>query len=110
MPKIKITQGVIRINGAHISSKSDNAILIEADCRQKYPSILCVSSREVLIGIGPETIKITNRELPPTRIAIEDVDDSFDVILVEAGRYSVQIALLKRNNYCTEDCCAYYDE
>lgn len=89
-------QGVIQIASAWASIFSENFILVELDCKSKYPVINATSTNVVWLGAGPYTLHpgATN-DLTEVRL---NLPPGFKVGPVEIGRYDVQIFCYRRDS------------
>ena len=92
--KIVVKQGIIHINSVSVLQASDTGIYLSADCKQKYPELLCLSDRSVMIGANERTLNVHDRSFSPTEIIVEDLEGKWCMVC-EIGRYSVEILLVK---------------
>ena len=86
---IKIEEREILVESAWISLQTDSVIVIEIDCKSKYPQItgysddnfgLCADERTLYKGTDP---RYTDIEL--------DLPDGFRISSISTGRYDVRV-------------------
>ena len=105
--KIEVETGCIEINSVAPLFVSDNALLFEADTRQKYPQLLGAGTGTAIVGIGDNTIKLNEKlkDQPASVIRIRLIDDIGGRhwhTMVETGRYSVFIGMFDISQDCAE--------
>jgi hypothetical protein len=93
---LSIRPGVIQVSSAWASIFSENLILVELDCKSKYPVINATSINVVWLSAGPHTLYPgTTNDLTEVRL---DLPPGFQVGPVEIGRYDVAIFCYRRDD------------
>lgn len=96
---VSITPGVIQVASASVSIFSETLIVVELDCKSKYPTLICTSASMVGLGADEGTLHRGASE-DMTQITL-DLPPGFQVGPVEMGRYSVGIFCYRRNDRVT---------
>lgn len=91
--KISVKQGCIHVNSAWVSRTEPGVVIIEVDCRAKYPQIGALSLGVVTLEKSRETLRAEAVD-EPTEIKISGVPEGWTVDAT-VGRYSVLIFLWK---------------
>ena len=95
--KIEVEQGIIEVNSVAPLHLSEEALLFEADTRQKYPDLLAVGTGSAIISANERTLRVKDPEAPASiiRIVLDESVSSHWHTMVETGRYSVFIGMFK---------------
>lgn len=89
MIKIKIEEGEILINNAWISFNTPSLIIIEIDCKTKYPEMCGYSDKDFWLVAGEHTLH-KGTDPRPTRIELE-LPEGFRINTTRIGRYTVEV-------------------
>ena len=86
---IKINEGEILVNSAWITLQTDSIILIEIDCKSKYPQVSGYSENSFVLCADEHTLyKGDNERFTEVEI---DLPDGFCIGSVGIGRYDVRV-------------------
>ena len=96
---VSITPGVIEVASAWVSIFSETLILVELDCKSKYPTLLCTSASVVCLVANENTLHRGASE-DMTQVTL-DLPPGFQVGPVEMGRYNVGIFCYRRDDRVT---------
>lgn len=93
--KIKLEQGIIKVNSVIVLQATESVVWLSADCEQKYPDADWGSS--CLLTAGDDTLGITDPKAYGTIIEAEglDEDDGWRMVSANAGRYNVDIIYVR---------------
>lgn len=105
LPKIKfdITPGIIDVNHIQIWQYTQEVLLFEIDCLQKYPEINGRGSvEELYLGANFSTLNIKNKTLSSTHIVIKYLERWIGQYeakqLITEDKYSFIVAIVKFND------------
>lgn len=96
---VSITPGVIQVSSAWVSIFSETLILVELDCKSKYPTLVCTSASMVSLDANENTLHRGDSDAITDIIL--DLPPGFQVGPVEMGRYSVGIFCYRRDDRVT---------
>jgi hypothetical protein len=93
--KVKVTPGQIDIGSIYVTLMSDSLIVVEIDCRSKYPDIGPMSSHVIYLIATEHTLGKVGTD---TNTSVElELPEGFEIGPTEVGRYHVAIFCYKRN-------------
>lgn len=87
--RVQVREGGIAISSIWVSVATDSLIIVDIDCKSKYPVIGPMSSSEIYLIANEETLFARNSDAA-TIISL-DLPDGFRIGPVESGRYSVAL-------------------
>ena len=86
---IKIEEREILVNAAWISFQTDSVIVIEIDCKSKYPQVVGYSQNSFGLCADENTL---HKGTDPLYTDIElDLPDGFCISSISTGRYDVRV-------------------
>ena len=91
---IKIEEREILVESAWISLQTDSVIVIEIDCKSKYPKVGCYSATGFSLYADDTTLH-TGPEGEDTVIDL-NLPEHYSIDAIKAGRYDVRV-------YCVND-------
>jgi hypothetical protein len=100
----------IEIEYVSIVHRSRGALAAEISTRQKYPEILCYSGAEMHIRASEYTRKDTYDEDAHASTLIFPRSMRGATLAYSTGRYTMHIALFKRNRHSRHDAAVRRDE
>jgi hypothetical protein len=92
---IKVKQGEVHINSITVFRQEENLILFSIDCREKHPDVDCVDYDEDNLSLN---LSYCDKALDNnTRVSLKGYGAEW-CVLFSTGRYTVNVALVRRTN------------
>jgi hypothetical protein len=85
----KVTPGQVAINCIYVDHASDDLIVIEIDCKSKYPELGPQSSSLIYLCASEDTL-FTEQSDQTTMVELL-LPDGFEIGATQAGRYTVTV-------------------
>lgn len=89
MIKVDIQEGQILVNNARVTVNTDSFILVELDCKSKYPQECGVSTNSV--AFCASTITLDAEKTDALTEVTLDLPPGFRISATNTGRYSIYI-------------------